>query len=256
LLSIGGLTSVIKGLVAKRFYAIVGLAVLAFGLFNINNALNLAGFGSPAATNGGSVNSAEVIGGFQIVRMTQKSAGYSPNSFTVRKGIPVKWIITSEAPYSCAASIYMPVMKIQQNLRAGENIIQFTPTQTGRLPFSCSMGMYRGEFNVIDEGARAVPPPANFQKADASGVQKVTSRDNRGLAPNEFTVKAGQPVEWTVIADAPPAGCMVGFNSYELGIVADETYPSPTVIRFTPTEPGDYDVTCPMGMWRATIHVI
>ncbi len=256
LLSIGGLTSVIKGLVAKRFYAIVGLAVLAFGLFNINNALNLAGFGSPAATNGGSVNSAEVIGGFQIVRMTQKSAGYSPNSFTVRKGIPVKWVITSEAPYSCASSIYMPVMKIQQNLRAGENIIQFTPTQTGRLPFSCSMGMYRGEFNVIDEGARAVPPPANIQKAAVSGVQKVTSRDHRGLAPNEFTVKAGQPVEWTVIADAPPAGCMVGFNSYELGIVADETYPSPTVIRFTPTEPGDYDVTCPMGMWRATIHVI
>lgn len=151
LLSIGGLTSIIKGLAAKRFYAVVGLAVLAFGLFNVNNALNLAGFGpSTTTTNSSSANSAGVVNGLQIIRMTQRNAGYSPNSFTVRKGIPVKWIITSEAPYSCAASINMPSMRIQQSLQSGENIIQFTPTQTGRLPFSCAMGMYRGEFNVTD----------------------------------------------------------------------------------------------------------
>lgn len=293
LLSIGGLTSLIKGVVAKRFYAIVGLAVFAFGIFNVNNSLALVGFGSSTTPNNSSTNSAEVVDGVQIVRMTQKNAGYYPNSFTIKKGIPVKWIITSEAPYSCAASINMPSMNIQQSLQAGENVITFTPTQSGRLPFSCAMGMYRGTFTVIDGdsatagiintaqaatspvvasggscgagggcgcgggGSRQlVPAPAtDTVSPSAIGVQKIVSSDSRGLTPNEFTVKAGQPVEWTITAAAPPAGCMVSFNNYDLGISVNESYPTPTVIRFTPTKPGDYDITCPMGMWRAVIHV-
>ena len=150
LLSIGGLTSVIKGVIAKRFYAIVGLAVFAFGIFNVNNALTLVGLRSSIASSVHTANSSQIVDGVQIVRMTQKSAGYDPNSFTIKKGVPVKWIIASEAPYSCAASIYMPSMNIQQSLQAGENTIQFTPTQSGTLPFSCAMGMYRGSFSVID----------------------------------------------------------------------------------------------------------
>lgn len=292
LLSIGGLTSVIKGMVARRFYSVVGLAVIVFGIFNVNNALALVGFVPSAPSSGAAAYSSEVVDGVQVIRMTQKNAGYSPNSFTVRKGVPVKWIITSEAPYSCAASINMPAMDIQQSLKAGENVIEFTPNQTGRLPFSCAMGMYRGEFNVVDGSSavtapipvaqaakvqggsggscgagggcggcgggaprRVAAPAPSADSTDVSGSQKIASRDNRGLTPNEFTVKAGQPVEWTITADAPPAGCMIAFNNPDLGIGVDEAYPEPTVIRFTPKSPGDYDVTCPMGMWRATIHV-
>ncbi|MEK7655072.1 MAG: sulfite exporter TauE/SafE family protein, partial [Patescibacteria group bacterium] len=148
LLSIGGLTSVIKGAIARRFYVFVGLAVLLFGVFNVNNALALAGIKFNSIAEVAKPGAVDVVDGFQIVRMTQKSASYSPNVFTIKKGIPVKWIITSEAAYSCAASIYMPSMNIQKNLQEGENIIQFTPTQTGRLLFSCAMGMYRGAFYV------------------------------------------------------------------------------------------------------------
>ncbi|MEI7512107.1 MAG: sulfite exporter TauE/SafE family protein [Candidatus Uhrbacteria bacterium] len=150
LLSIGGLTSIIQGATAKRFYAIVGLAVFLFGLFNVNNSLALLGFIPSSVSTPNTSTSGEVTEGVQIIRMAQKNAGYSPNSFTIKKGIPVKWIITSESPYSCAASISMPAMNIQQSLKAGENIIQFTPTKIGRLPFSCAMGMYRGEFTVSE----------------------------------------------------------------------------------------------------------
>jgi plastocyanin domain-containing protein len=41
-------------------------------------------------------------------------------------------------------------LNIQKRLKAGENIIEFTPKETGRLVFSCSMGMYTGVFNVVD----------------------------------------------------------------------------------------------------------
>ena len=150
LLSIGGLTLSHQGHGRKTILCHCGISRACFGIFNINNSFTLVGFGSSATPSNNSANSAEIIDGIQIVRMTQKNAGYYPNSFTVKKGVPVKWIITSEAPYSCAASISMPSMNIQQNLRAGENVIAFTPTQSGRLPFSCAMGMYRGTFTVID----------------------------------------------------------------------------------------------------------
>jgi len=288
LLGIGGLTSVIKGAAAKLFYAVVGLAVLIFGVLNFGNGLALAGFDPAAAQLKRPATAATEQNGVQTVRMTQKAGGYAPNVFSVRKGVPVRWIITSETELSCAASISMPAFKISRQLRKGENIIEFTPTSAGDIPFSCSMGMYRGVFNVTDgasNGATAAgptavspaPPPVSGSscggggcgcgggaqpkapvtgsvKTDA-GVQRIDARDNYGLSPNEFTVKAGQPVEWTITPDAPPAGCMVAFVNRDLGIGVRENYPDPTVIEFIPTEPGDYDVTCAMGMWRATIHV-
>jgi plastocyanin domain-containing protein len=84
--------------------------------------------------------------------MTQTGAGYVPNSFTIQKGVPVRWIIDSKNPQSCAGSIVMPSMNIGRVLQAGENVIEFTPTQNGNISFTCSMGMYRGNFQVVTGG--------------------------------------------------------------------------------------------------------
>lgn len=294
LLSIGGLTSVLKGIVARRFYVTVGLAVLLFGIFNVRNGLAITGF-----TGGGSDSKKEktavtdVVDGYQIVRMKQKTSSYSPNSFTVQKGIPVKWIITSESQYSCASSIIMPTYNIAKNLTLGENTIEFTPKETGRINFSCSMGMYRGSFTVVDQGAptsstqglierelsprvaaaatgggscgsggcggggaKPTPSTAPPPTVDStSGVQKITAQANGSLSPNEFTVKAGKPVEWTVTSVSPPQGCMTAFVNRQLGLFEYQAESGDTVMSFTPTQASDYDITCAMGMWRATIHV-
>jgi len=145
LLSVGGLTSVFKGQKARVFYMIAGLAVIFFGWFNITNASHLFSGNKKivASQNYSSEN-------FQVIQMTQDADGYKPNTFTVKKGVPIKWIINSVTPFSCAASIMMPAYRISQGLKGGENVIQFTPDQVGEIPFSCSMGMYRGKFIVID----------------------------------------------------------------------------------------------------------
>lgn len=84
----------------------------------------------------------------QVIRMDQVGAGYKPNSFTIKKNVPVKWIITSKSQ-SCAASIFSKKLNISQELTPGENVIEFTPKNTGKISFSCFMGMYGGSFNVI-----------------------------------------------------------------------------------------------------------
>lgn len=155
LLGIGGVTSIIKGTFAKRFFKFAGIIVLLLAIFNITNGLHLTGLvSSPVKTISNNTNISDpnvsIEGGIQIVRMNQLSYGYKPNSFTIKKGVPVKWIINSKDPNSCASSIYSQKLKIQSYLETGENIFEFIPNDLGKISFSCSMGMYRGYFNVVE----------------------------------------------------------------------------------------------------------
>ncbi|OGL78803.1 hypothetical protein A3E39_01420 [Candidatus Uhrbacteria bacterium RIFCSPHIGHO2_12_FULL_60_25] len=290
LLSIGGLTSVIKGAVARRFYATVGLAVFLFGMFNVGNAMALAGFNPKTVRTVRATNVADLVNGVQLVRMTQKAAAYIPNSFTVRVGVPVRWVITSESSFSCATALVVPSLGISRNLKPGENVIEFTPKSTGSIPFSCSMGMYRGSFTVVD-GSGAAAPAAAAQPATnrASGSSCGSGGGGCGcgggakrpvpaasassivkqagdvaafakvvdgiLIPDTIVVEKGKPVFLTITSDEPPLGCMVAFVNRELGINADQAYPGATLIRFTPQNAGEYDLTCPMGMWRGRVRV-
>ena len=154
LLGIGGITSVVKGIFAKRFFKFAGLLVIFFSLFNIANGYNLTGWqigsGQSNAIQGPDAN-VKIENGVQIVRMTETSRGYTPNQFTIKKGVPVKWVIDAQDPFSCASSIVMQKFNISKRLTKGENTIEFTPNEVGQIKFSCSMGMYTGAFNVVDE---------------------------------------------------------------------------------------------------------
>ena len=88
--------------------------------------------------------------GFQVVHMTESATGYLPNSFTIKKGIPVRWEIESTPGRTCADVLIVPSYKIREFLKPGSNVLEFTPTQTGQIPFSCSMRMFTGSFNVIE----------------------------------------------------------------------------------------------------------
>lgn len=152
LLGIGGLISFIKGKSSKIFFKTVGVILMFLALFNISNGLNLICVKSIFAKNEivSADKNVKMIDGVQIVKMTQQVNGYLPNKFTIKKGVPVKWIITSESQYSCASSIVSQALGIRSSLKLGENIFTFTPTKTGTIRFSCSMGMYTGSFNVIN----------------------------------------------------------------------------------------------------------
>jgi sulfite exporter TauE/SafE/plastocyanin domain-containing protein/copper chaperone CopZ len=176
LLSIGGLTSIIKGGAARRFFKVAGVTVVLLALFNLSNGLALAGWNlDPVATPINTVKDPNVklVNGVQVIKMTETARGYNPNQFTVTQGVPVRWIIDAQAPYSCATSLVVPKLKIQKNLQAGENIIEFTPKEVGKIPFSCSMGMYTGVLYVTDGKTSAVDAQDN-SRAFASAAQANT----------------------------------------------------------------------------------
>lgn len=142
----------------------------------------------------------------------------------------------------------IPKLNIRKNLKAGENIIEFTPKEAGRLVFSCSMGMYTGVFNVVDGKNNVVadtgtestastsapsgtcgasggsgggcggcgggskteikPQEGQVQASDSAQVIKTSYTLNGDIQPNTFTVKAGKTVRFEVDVKEDGQGCM------------------------------------------------
>ncbi|MFA4942300.1 MAG: sulfite exporter TauE/SafE family protein [Patescibacteria group bacterium] len=158
LLTLGGLVAVLKGKRLQFFYKVISVILIIFGILNIANVLRLSGVDFsellPAASSKqiSSIDpNVKIEDGVQVARMEENSRGYSPNSFKIIKGVPVKWIIDAKAPYSCASALVVKSLKIRKMLVAGENVVEFTPTEIGKIKFSCSMGMYTGYFEVVEK---------------------------------------------------------------------------------------------------------
>lgn len=166
LFGIGAVAAFARGSFGRFFFRFSGLLVLALSVFIFVSAFrlfSLDGFERGNVDSGrvdSSSNMARDIDeallpeisddGFQIVRMAETSRGYQPSSLSVRKGVPVRWIIDARDPYSCAASLVVPKIGVERVLSPGENVIEFTPKSIGTIPFSCSMGMYTGKFIVVE----------------------------------------------------------------------------------------------------------
>ncbi len=151
LLALGALATALTTQARLWLYPVIAVVLIAFGGWNLSNGLQLLGvqptLRSEPAT--GSLELAPLENGIQVIRLTQDERGYHPAELpTLRSGVPARLIIDSQNSYTCAASLVIPEYGIKRQLEPGENIIDFTPTESGRLPFSCSMGMFRGTLTV------------------------------------------------------------------------------------------------------------
>jgi len=150
LLGVGGLTSLLKGGMARMFFKFAGIVVIVMSVFNMTNGLNLArvAVGAPTTNSASADPNVTVENGVQVIRMKQTGRGYVPNEFTVKQNMPVAWKIMSEDPYSCASSLVVPDLKIRTLLTEKEQEFKFTPKDAGDIRFTCSMGMYSGVIHV------------------------------------------------------------------------------------------------------------
>ncbi|MHB8830690.1 MAG: urease accessory protein UreH domain-containing protein [Patescibacteria group bacterium] len=176
LLIFGLATTSFKGSTGKFIFKVAGALVIVLGIMNLRNGIALAGLRLP--DNGWSSKPAEFTSVIdtatneQVVKMTVTDSGYSPNELVVRTGIPVRWEINNQAS-GCARSLVASAIGINTVLSPGANVFRFTPNQSGNIPFSCSMGMYRGEFIVAKDGTYGQAANAPFMRT-ASVPAKTT----------------------------------------------------------------------------------
>lgn len=79
-----------------------------------------------------------------------------PDSYptlVVQKGVPVKWTMVADNKNlnSCNNEIIIPSLNISKPLNIGDNVIEFTPTETGIIPYSCWMGMINSAIVVVED---------------------------------------------------------------------------------------------------------
>ena len=162
MLGFGSLASVISHKTTKKILKLSAIIVLILGLIMLNRGLALTGVSitsiiplsqSSTITN---ANAALIQDGVQIINMDVDGSGYSPNSFVLQKGIPVKWNVNVKELTNCNNEIIVNAYGIDKKLTSGLNIIEFTPDKTGTIPFSCWMGMLRGSF-IVTENGQATP---------------------------------------------------------------------------------------------------
>ena len=183
MIGFGAFASVISHKTTKKILKISAIIVLILGLIMLNRGLSMAGspysfsaiqsaIAGNSATGG---TEAVLTGDFQEVNMDVSASGYSPNSFVLKKGIPVKWNVNVKQLTGCNQELILRQYGIDKKLKAGLNVIEFTPDKEGVIQFSCGMGMLRGSFIVTESGAasqeqiKTATPPKGMQCGGSSG---------------------------------------------------------------------------------------
>lgn len=172
----------------------------------------------------GDIAAAAMENGVQVINSTLTSGSYP--SITVKAGIPVKWVIDAPAGSINGCNYKMVIREygITYTFQEGENVIEFTPTETGTFGYSCWMGMIRGNIFVTDgggeESAAGGPVPAGYQiptetlavaeiatNENGIAIQKVTIQlTDSGFQPAVVVVEAGLPTYWTIENSLTTAG--------------------------------------------------
>ncbi len=154
--------TIIELLQKKVFSYAAAAIVFAFAALSMNGGIGL--MGSPYTlqnlyhvattpwdelTRAG--NAAPIVDGRQQVTIDVGPRGYTASAATIKKGVPVHLTMVTHGTLGCSRAFTIPEFNISKVLPlSGTDTIDFTPQKSGTLVYSCSMGMYTGQFTVED----------------------------------------------------------------------------------------------------------
>ena len=145
----GAIASKLNKKFANKMLTISAIIIFILGLSMLGNGLAQSGFqiNIHSLTN---ENKAKIVGDYQEITTTIDYDSYE--AITVKKDIPVKWTINvPEGKLNgCNNEIIIPKFNMDIKLQEGENLVEFIPTETETIPYSCWMGMIKSSINVID----------------------------------------------------------------------------------------------------------
>jgi len=124
----------------------------------------------------------------QYITSTLTSNGYP--DITVQNGIPVEWTLHADEGMinGCNGVMVISAYGLEVQLKEGDNLIKFTPTETGTITYSCWMGMITGHIQV--DGNAVLP----------SGQAPADTTDGTSPAPSQGAAAGAQEI-------VPAGGC-------------------------------------------------
>jgi sulfite exporter TauE/SafE/copper chaperone CopZ len=179
LLGIGGLTSIIKGNSAKRFFKVIGVGVVAMAILNITNGYNLTGWQKPFAksaqptaqnsiekeppqyspsplTKDADQSPQKVAGAIPEDHILRADfwikSDMSPSTFTVKVNEAYELRLNAkEDGIGCMSTVMIPGLNNSpQYIKGGKtNVLTFKAKRPGTYQITCAMGVPRGTITVI-----------------------------------------------------------------------------------------------------------
>lgn len=146
---LGALISRLSKKFTEKIITVGAVLVVVLGFGMLNSGLALSGIVvSKTSSNVEVMNTARVEGNYQSINTSLEFRSYPV--IKVKAGIPVKWTITAEAEKltGCNNEIIIPKLGVTKELKEGENVIEFTPSESGQYGYSCWMGMIRSSIIV------------------------------------------------------------------------------------------------------------
>jgi len=149
----GAALSMLSTNFTRRILKVSAMVVVILGIIMISRGMTLSGVGFnintvSAAITGASGSTANLAGDIQQINMTVTASGWTPDTFVLKKGVPVQWNIDVKQLTSCNKEIIAQAYNLDIKLKPGLNTVSFTPTKEGTVSWSCWMGMIPGSFIV------------------------------------------------------------------------------------------------------------
>lgn len=283
---LGALSSILKGKFTEKILKVGAVLVIVLGFGMFSNGMALSGialdfstiskidFGQQAKKGGNYVNAAMITGNEQDITTT---LGRSYTPITVQKGIPVKWTIKAEKANinGCNNKMQIPKFNITKQLVPGDNVIEFTPTASGTVPYSCWMGMIKSTITVVNDlgSASATSNSGNDSNPNTltttqqpkiptdqvavaqikDGKQTVKiSMDDKGFLTAVVVMQAGVETNWIIDASKIGIGnSSLSFPSYNAQIPMKE---GQNPIDFKPES--DFDFSTTDGSFYGYVKVV
>ena len=136
---------------------IIAVLIIMFAFYSLNSGLILSGSRFSLdfwtkfveAKNNGTNIIKESSSDSQTVQLDIDYT-FKQREIRIKKGVPVKFVINPIRVTGCSNEVIIPSLGLSTGkLKDGKKVIlEFTPTKTGNIPFSCWMGMINGKFIV------------------------------------------------------------------------------------------------------------
>lgn len=150
----GSIISLLSGQIVKRALKVSGIIVIVLGVFMLNRALTSFGYNIHSIIYPQKIEKSDSVivndnNGYQVINMDISGHSYSPNTFFVQKGVPVRWVIDvkDDVVHTLADQIILHGFYKKQ-LQRGVNILEFNPSEVGEIKFSCWREVIWGKFIV------------------------------------------------------------------------------------------------------------
>ena len=152
MLCTGLLLNLVKGKGKILINKIASILILLLSLVMLNRALltlNINLFNS--FNDYGTFTASKIENGIQIVEFDLSYDNYQ--DIILQKDIPVKMIIhvDKENLTGCNNEVIINEFNIKQELKEGDNIIEFTPKEEKTITYTCWMNMIKNTIKVIDD---------------------------------------------------------------------------------------------------------